>query len=123
MKIFAQLAIAVIFLLTLSPGKTNAATISEFRLHSVSKKATVTKNVLVRAMPRAQRIALKAANILEADDDGDDDYDDIDMQVAYNRPRLIKSQHDNDIDISDYAKIRLALAREKALQAYNKKFG
>jgi hypothetical protein len=120
MKTFAQLLIVGIFLLILSQEKTNASTISEFRPHSVLRKVTVTRNALVRAMPRAQRIALKAANLLQADDDSDDDYDDIDLQVGYVRPRLTKPAFGID-DISDHAKIRLALAREKALRTYMSK--
>ena len=81
---------------------------------------TVTRNVLVRAMPFAQRHALKVTNPLLCDDDDDDDSDEIDMQVAYTRPRLHKSKINVDTDHSEYVKIRLMIARMRAMEVHKK---
>jgi hypothetical protein len=55
----------------------------------------------------------------------DDDYDggsnDIDLHRGYNRLRLITVDFDND-EVSDYVATKLALAREKAMQAYREKW-
>jgi hypothetical protein len=118
MKTFAQLIFVSIFLLILSPAKTNAQVISTYQLHSTGKKAT--KSVLAHAMPRAQKHALRVINPFAFDDDSDDDDDGIDIQIGYARPRLSKPvDFDFDAEISDYAKIRLALARMKAMEVFN----
>jgi hypothetical protein len=82
----------------------------------------VTKSALAHAMPRAQKHALKAVNPFSFDDNDDDGDDDIDVQIGYARPRLTKPEPDFDADISNYAKIRLALAREKAMRIYREKW-
>lgn len=55
----------------------------------------------------------------------DEDYgggsDDIDLHRGYNRPRLVTVDLDND-EVSDYVAQRLAIAREKAMQAYREKW-
>ena len=56
------------------------------------------------------------------DDDDDDDGDDsIDVQVAYSRPRFNTPKDIDDVELSDYVKIRLAVARAKAMQKYYEK--
>jgi hypothetical protein len=55
---------------------------------------------------------------LSAEDNDDDYYDDLpEVQVGYRRPELIQVADVHD-DVSDEIKIRLLLARKKALQAY-----
>ena len=57
---------------------------------------------------------------------GIDDNDDIivDDDVTFGRNRQAekfgKLVHDRDVELSDYVKIRLALARMKAMEAYKK---
>jgi hypothetical protein len=60
------------------------------------------------------------ANNLNDSDDGD--YDEIDFQVAYRRPTLVKCESDCD-ELSDYVKFRLYLARQLALMKYQKAQG
>jgi hypothetical protein len=58
---------------------------------------------------------------LVLEDDDTDYYDDVpDLQVGYRRPELISQSA--DVDLSAAIKIRLALARMKALAAYNQKW-
>jgi hypothetical protein len=57
------------------------------------------------------------------DDDNTDYYDELpDLQVGYRRPELIDQTATVDGDISYEIKIRLALARMRALEAYTKKW-
>lgn len=60
---------------------------------------------------------------LDGNDDGD--YDEIDFQVPYRRPELVKhtTQFDDDEPLSDYVTVRLALARAKAMAKYREMQG
>lgn len=121
MKTFAPLVLLAIFLLTLSQARTNAIGISEYHQHSVSKAVTVTKSGLVRVMSRAQRRILAIIDPESANDDDSDGGDDlVDIHVAYTRPRLAKPEH--DIELSDYVKIRLMLARHRALLVHKNRY-
>jgi hypothetical protein len=53
-------------------------------------------------------------------DDGDDDgYEEIDFQVAYPRPRIVEDDTaDDDVELSDYVTVRLAVARARAMARY-----
>jgi hypothetical protein len=57
---------------------------------------------------------------LEIDDGEDDSYDEIDLQVAYPRPRIVEDNtaEDDDAELSDYVTVRLAVARAKAMAKY-----
>jgi hypothetical protein len=77
-----------------------------------------------RLLPRTQQkqLSLQRSNPSEIDDDDDDAYDDIDLQIAYRRPTLIPcddqcQSHDED-ELSDYVLVRLAVARAKAMKLY-----
>jgi hypothetical protein len=76
-----------------------------------------------RLLPRTQQklLNLQRSN-LDIDDDDDDNDDFPDLHVAYRRQDLEKCsehcQHDGDEELSDYVKVRLALARAKAMLLY-----
>lgn len=58
------------------------------------------------------------------DDDDTDYYDELlDLQVGYRRPELIDQTADMHDDVSDEIKLRLILARKRALEAYAKTWG
>lgn len=60
---------------------------------------------------------------LAVNDDDTDYYDEPpDLQVGYRRPELFDQTADIHDDISDEIKIRLLLARIKAVNAYNNKW-
>jgi hypothetical protein len=103
----------------LNPAKTNAQVISVARPNHIGK--SVTRNVLAHAMSRAQRHAIRVIDPTAFNDD-DDGYDFIDCQVGYGRPKIVKVDFDNEVDVSDHAKFRLTLARELALKAYREKY-
>ena len=77
----------------------------------------------VRVTITKQRPKLHLAKSLQpvarlfADNDDNDYYDDQpDLQVGYRRPELVNQSA--DLELSDAVKIRLALARMKALKRY-----
>ena len=58
------------------------------------------------------------------DDDDTDYYNELlDLQVGYRRPELVNQTADVHDDLSDEIKLRLILARKRALQAYAKTWG
>jgi hypothetical protein len=57
--------------------------------------------------------------LLSLDDDDTDYYNELpDLQVGYRRPELVNQTAEVE-DISDEIKIRLVLARKRALEAYH----
>ena len=61
------------------------------------------------------------SNLELDDEDYDGGSDNIVLHCGYIRPRLITVDLDND-DVGDYVAQRLAIAREKAMQAYKEKW-
>ena len=60
---------------------------------------------------------------LSVDDDDNDYYDELpDFQIGYRRPELVDQTARVQDDISDEIKIRLLLARKRALEAYTRKW-
>jgi hypothetical protein len=70
---------------------------------------------------------LKPLSNLRLEDTDDDYYDELpEFQVGYRRPELVDQKGevvDNDTDLSDEIKLRLVLARMKALERYHEKWG
>ena len=93
---------------------------------------TVTQNVRVRVTITKQKPRLHLAKLqrpviqilANANDDDTDYYDElVDLHVGYRRPELIYQTAEIHDDISDEIKIRLLLARIRALEAYRAKWG
>jgi len=64
------------------------------------------------------------ATRLFLNDDDTDYYDEApDLQVGYRRPELVDQTGQVHDDLSDEVKIRLVLARKRALEAYHKNWG
>lgn len=62
--------------------------------------------------------------LLSLSDDDTDYYDERpELQVGYRRPELVNQTAELHDDISDEIKIRLVLARKRALEAYTAKWG
>ena len=80
--------------------------------HAGRVRVTITKTKPKLYLVKSQRI------LLVLDDDDPDYYDELpDIQVGYRRPELINQTA--DVDLSDEIKIRLLLARKRALEAYH----
>ena len=73
---------------------------------------------------RAQKHAFKATNLVIDDEDDDGSDDDTVFQVAFARPKFSKPQNieDDDEELSDYVKMRLLIARMKAMKIYDEKW-
>ena len=80
-------------------------------------RVTITKQKPKLHLARYQRPAVQ----LVLEDDDTDYYDELpDIQVGYRRPELINQTA--DVELSDEIKLRLAIARMKAMEAYHKKW-
>jgi hypothetical protein len=91
----------------------------EWPAHSVTHagrvRVTITKNKPKLHLPKTQRPIVR----LTLNDNDDDYYDETpEFQVGYRRPELIDQTAEVN-DISDEIKIRLLLARKRALEAYH----
>ena len=83
-------------------------------------RVVITKAKPKLLLARSQRPVVQ----LSVTDDDTDYYDELpDLYVGYRRPELIDQTADVHDDISDEIKIRLVLARKRALQAYTTKWG
>ena len=82
--------------------------------HAGRVRVTITKTKPKLYLAKSQRI------LLVLNDDDPDYYDELpDIQVGYRRPELVDQTAEVHNDISDEIKIRLLLARKRALQAYH----
>jgi len=79
-------------------------------------RVTITKHKPKLYLPKTQRPVIRLA----INDDDTDYYDELpDLQVGYRRPELFNQTAEVHDDISDEIKIRLVLARKRALEAYH----
>jgi hypothetical protein len=62
------------------------------------------------------------SNLNLDDDDGGTTVEDLDLHNGYRRPEVVKNGWD-DFPINDYVKLRLFLARQMALRAYDEVWG
>jgi hypothetical protein len=120
MKKLAVTALSLFLVLSQSQAKTSAeAKDLVYRKLFVSKIPTQTKNVVVRAVPRAQRRLLVNKELTDGDD-GPPGPDELDLHRGYRRPELTKDldvNSDSD-ELSDYVQVRLAVARARAMARY-----
>jgi hypothetical protein len=84
---------------------------------SVLKTQTATRSVLAHVLPRAQRRLLVTNDLNDDENDDAPGPDELDLQDLFRRPRVVETPHDDDA-ISDYAMVRLAVARARAMQKY-----
>ena len=98
--------------------------------HSVCVAHSATPEGRVRVVITRQKPKLHLAKTyrpvvqLALDDDDTDYYDELpDIQIGYRRPELVNQTADVHGDLSDEIKIRLLLARKRALEAYHANWG
>jgi hypothetical protein len=83
-------------------------------MHAGRVRVTITKTKPKLYLAKSQRI------LLVLNDEDPDYYNELpDIQVGYRRPELVDQTAEVDNDISDEIKIRLVLARKRALEAYH----
>ena len=81
-------------------------------------RVIITKTKVKLHLPKAQRTIIRLA----LNDNDDDYYDETpEFQIGYRRPELINQSA--DVDLPDEIKIRLLLARKRALEAYHANWG
>ena len=83
-------------------------------------RATTTKP---RARIHLAKTHQPVARLLFGDDDTDYYNELLDLQVGYRRPELVDQTAELYDDVSDEIKIRLLLARKRALEKYHEKWG
>ena len=83
-------------------------------------RVIITKTKPKLHLPKTQRPVVR----LVLNDNDDDYYDETpEFQVGYRRPELVNQIAEVHDDISDEIKIRLLLARKRALEAYHANWG
>ena len=129
-KLFQILTLAILTLASNPSPAQLDQTLDINRSESVAHSATpggrvrviITKHNPKLSRPKSQRPLVQLIR-LSADDDIDYYAQLPDLQVGYRRPELVNQTVNVDDDISDEIKIRLLLARIRALEAYDKKWG
>ena len=95
----------------------------EWSARSVTPEGRV-RVVITKQKPKLH-LAKKSRPVIlsQLNDDESDYYDELpDIQVGYRRPELVNQTAEIHDDISDEIKIRLVLARKRAMEAYTKKW-
>ena len=95
----------------------------EWSARSVTPEGRV-RVIITKQKPKLH-LAKKSRPVIlsQLTDDESDYYNELpDLQVGYRRPELINQTAEIHDDISDEIKIRLVLARKRALEAYTKKW-
>lgn len=83
-------------------------------IHEGRVRVIITKVKAKLHLPKSY----KPATLLKLDDDDNDYYDELtEFQVGYRRPELINQSA--EVELSDEIKIRLLLARKRALDTYH----
>lgn len=122
---FVVLAFAALTLSMPSLAKTTAVERAFQRQHRHELSTqTLMKNVRALALPKHQRRFIVTNELTDPEDDDLPGPDELDLQIAFVRPRLCERQKQiviDDLDdepLSDYVQIRLLVARAKAMQKY-----
>ena len=119
---FVILALALLAASSPSPAKmTSVDGTFVFHKRSVLMSQTVTRNALVHALPKAQRRLLTLNELTDDDNDDAPGPDELDLQVLYRRPEVApvpERKAQDDLELSDYIRVRLAVARARAVQAH-----
>lgn len=83
---------------------------------------TRTRSVLVHALPKTHRKFVVTNDLTDDENDGPPGADELDLQVSYRRPDIVKDTT-QDQDVSDYVKVRLLVARARAMKKYQEIWG
>ena len=83
-------------------------------------RVTITRTKAKLHLPKSQKLVIRA----KLDDSDDDYYDEVpEFQVGYRRPELVKVEVVDNHNLTDEIKLRLAVARLKALKKYQEVWG
>lgn len=82
-----------------------------------------TRSVLVHALPKTHRKFVVTNDLTDDENDDLPGPDELDLQTLYRRPRIVDNHNTpEDVELSDYVKTRLLVARARALQVYKQKY-
>lgn len=114
----------VIELASFSPRNTSAVQARKIKLAKTQAKSMLSRSARGQlALAKAQSKPDERARLVASDEDDDDTgLDDLDLHRSFSQPKVAKAASDADqadTDLSDYVKLRLFLARTKAIDAYN----
>jgi hypothetical protein len=119
---YVILALIALAIWNTSQAKTNPMerVFMYHRQHQL-KTQTQIKSVWLHSLSKAQRRLAVTSDLEDDDNDNAPGPDELDLQVLYRRPEVLKPPQitATDEDLSDYVRFRLMLARIKALQKYN----
>lgn len=124
------LPLALVIVLKTMTSQSQATTLESYEeirpYVSVAHSATPEGRVRVTVTKTKPRIHLartqQPIGKLVFEDDDTDYYDELlDLQVGYRRPELVNQTA--DVDLPDEIKLRLVIARARALEAYQRKWG
>ena len=120
---FAALALSLLLLSTPSLAKRTPVqrALDGQRLIQL-QTLTVMKSVLAHALPRAQRRLLAINEFIDDQDEKPAGPDELDLHTVYDRARINREKQPNlEVDdLSNHAKIRLVIARARAMEIYRK---
>ena len=122
---FAALAISLFLVSNPSLAKRTPVQLAlDGQRLTTQKTQIATKSVLAHVASRTQRRLLVINEIIDDNDDEPGGPDDLDLQAAYARPRLVNREKipEPEEELSDYVLVRLAVARARAMEAYRKKY-
>jgi hypothetical protein len=86
--------------------------LSKVKLHLLPKQT----QRLLRQLPQ------QLSNLCFDDDDDGTTVEDLDLYISYRRPEVVKHNWE-EFPVNDYVKLRLFLARQLALRAYDEVWG
>jgi hypothetical protein len=114
------LTVWLVLLSGISLANTSNPTPNPDGANQITTRTGIRKEVrLARAKALVNHVKRShTVSLISMDDEDDDDADILDLQVGYRRPRIIE---DDDIELSDYVKLRLAIARARAMEIYRSK--
>lgn len=116
MKYVVTLLFAILVSTPSLAKMTSTERVFQHQKQLVLNTQTRTKSVLVHALPKAQRKFVVINDLTDPEDDDLPGPDELDLQTLYRRPRIV-DDHSND-GISEYAMVRLAVARARAMAKY-----
>jgi hypothetical protein len=114
------LTVWLILLSGISLANTNSPTASPDGVRPIHSPTATRKEVRpARAKALVNHVKRSYIANSSIDDEDDDDADIMDLHIGYRRPRIVEP---DDEELSDYIRIRLAVARARAMEIYRSKF-
>ena len=119
MKKLAVTVLTLFLALNQSQAKTNVAErASDYQKLSDSVNQMQMKNVRVLAAKKTQRKFIITNDLTDDENDDLPGPDELDLQVPFRRPNVVNRPVDADEPLSDYVRVRLFVARARALERY-----